>query len=257
MAGPGACYTDADLEAKKKDSIYHQVNEFLAKGETVAVATIVSTKGSTPREVGAKMVVTAWGEILGTIGGGCGEADVKREAIEVIRSRKPRTVRVDLLDDISSDSPGGVRRHHECLYRSLVAGARPGGGKRQMSSLSEELVKIAEQGEAAVLVTVVEVQGDGRIQPGAKCLIRDGKAQVETIGDAKVVAALVRESDSPCAGGKVATGFAGDSRQHDQARSVLRSHAVAAQADRRRRRSYRRAAGEDRQGARFSRHRDR
>jgi xanthine/CO dehydrogenase XdhC/CoxF family maturation factor len=65
-----------------------------------------------------------------------------------------------------------------------------------MSSLSAELVKIAEQGEAAVLVTVVEVTGDGQIQPGAKCLIRDGKAQVETIGDAKVVAALVRERKS-------------------------------------------------------------
>jgi xanthine dehydrogenase accessory factor len=65
-----------------------------------------------------------------------------------------------------------------------------------MSSLSAELVKIAEQGEAAVLVTVVEVTGDGQIQPGAKCLIRDGKAQVETIGDAEVLAALVRESDS-------------------------------------------------------------
>src|SRR5258705_13694161 len=107
MAGPGACYTDADLEAKKKTTIYHQVKEFLDKGETLAVATIVSTKGSTPREVGAKMVVTAWGEILGTIGGGCGEADVKREAIEVIRTGKPRTVQIDLLDEISSDSPAG------------------------------------------------------------------------------------------------------------------------------------------------------
>jgi xanthine dehydrogenase accessory factor len=93
------------------ESIYDQIKEFLDKGETVAVATIVSTRGSTPREVGAKMVVTAWGEILGTIGGGCGEADVRREAIEAIRSRKPRVVRVDLLDDISSDSPavcGGI-----------------------------------------------------------------------------------------------------------------------------------------------------
>src|ERR1051325_3779696 len=112
MAGPGACYTDADLENnEKKDSIYHQVKEFLDKGETLAVATIVSTKGSTPREVGAKMVVTAWGEILCPTGGGCGEADVKREAIEVIRTRKPRTVQVDLLDDIASDSPavcGGI-----------------------------------------------------------------------------------------------------------------------------------------------------
>jgi xanthine dehydrogenase accessory factor len=93
------------------ETIYDQVKEFLDKGETVAVATIISTKGSTPREVGAKMVVTAWGEILGTIGGGCGEADVRREAIEAIRSRTPRIVRVDLLDDIASDSPavcGGI-----------------------------------------------------------------------------------------------------------------------------------------------------
>ena len=111
MAGPGACVDADKVEGPKKDSIYHQVKEFLDKGETLAVATIVSTKGSTPREVGAKMVVTAWGEILGTIGGGCGEADVKREAIEVIRTHKPRRVQVDLLDDIASDSPavcGGI-----------------------------------------------------------------------------------------------------------------------------------------------------
>lgn len=111
MAGPGACHDADKVEAPKKDSIYHQVKDFLDKGETLAVATIVSTKGSTPREVGAKMVVTAWGEILGTIGGGCGEADVKREAIEVIRTRQPRTVQIDLLDDIASDSPavcGGI-----------------------------------------------------------------------------------------------------------------------------------------------------
>jgi len=111
MAGQGTCFEDATAAGKKTDSIYYQVKEFLDKGETLAVATIVSAKGSTPREVGAKMVVTAWGEILGTIGGGCGEADVKREAIEVIRTRKPKLVRIDLLDDISSDSPavcGGI-----------------------------------------------------------------------------------------------------------------------------------------------------
>ena len=93
------------------DPFYELINEFLNKGETLAVATVVSTRGSTPREVGAKMAVTAWGEILGTIGGGCGEADVRREAIEVIRTGKSKVIRVDLLDDISSDSPavcGGI-----------------------------------------------------------------------------------------------------------------------------------------------------
>ncbi len=63
-----------------------------------------------------------------------------------------------------------------------------------MSSLAQELVEIAEQGAAAVLATVVEADATTKVEPGAKCLIRDGKARVETIGNATVVDAVVRES---------------------------------------------------------------
>ena len=63
-----------------------------------------------------------------------------------------------------------------------------------MSSLSEELVRISEQGAAAVLATVVEVEGNGHVRPGAKCLVRDGIVVGETIGDALVVGAIVQES---------------------------------------------------------------
>jgi xanthine dehydrogenase accessory factor len=63
-----------------------------------------------------------------------------------------------------------------------------------MTSLSEELVRISEQGAAAVLATVVEVEGNGRVRPGAKCLVRDGVVIDETIGDAVVVEAIVQES---------------------------------------------------------------
>jgi xanthine dehydrogenase accessory factor len=63
-----------------------------------------------------------------------------------------------------------------------------------MSSLSKELVEISERGIAAVLATVIEVEGNHRVQPGAKCLVRDGEVQAETIGDAGVVQAIVRES---------------------------------------------------------------
>ena len=91
--------------------MYRKVRQLLEEGETLAVATIVSTLGSTPREVGAQMVITASGEILGTVGGGCGEAEVCREAVQVIRSRKPAMVKVELTDDIESNSPavcGGI-----------------------------------------------------------------------------------------------------------------------------------------------------
>ena len=65
-----------------------------------------------------------------------------------------------------------------------------------MSSLSQELVEVTEQGAAAVLATVVEAQGGAKIEPGAKCLIRDGKVRAETIGDAKTIDAILRESDA-------------------------------------------------------------
>jgi xanthine/CO dehydrogenase XdhC/CoxF family maturation factor len=93
------------------DSMYGEIKQFLEEGETLAIATVVSTRGSTPRGVGAKMVVTASGEIIGTVGGGCGEAEVRREAVQVIRSHKPAMVTVELMDDIESDSPavcGGI-----------------------------------------------------------------------------------------------------------------------------------------------------
>jgi xanthine dehydrogenase accessory factor len=85
-----------------------------------------------------------------------------------------------------------------------------------MSSLSEELVEISEQGVSAVLATIVEVDGNSRVEPGAKCLVRDGKVTANTIDDANLIAAIVQESearlrdeqaklvslDIPAAGGK-------------------------------------------------------
>jgi xanthine dehydrogenase accessory factor len=65
-----------------------------------------------------------------------------------------------------------------------------------MSSLSEELVRLSEQGEAAVLATVVETDGITDVEPGAKCLVHDGTIVGETIGDAAVVQAIVQESSA-------------------------------------------------------------
>lgn len=88
------------------DSFYHKLNEFLARGDTVAVATITEVRGSVPREVGAKMIIHPLGQHYGTVGGGCGEADVIRAALDVIRTGQPTTVRVDLTEDPSLESLG-------------------------------------------------------------------------------------------------------------------------------------------------------
>ena len=65
-----------------------------------------------------------------------------------------------------------------------------------MSSLSQELVQISEQGAAAVLATVIEVDEKVAVEPGAKCLVREGKVLGETIGDRRVIQAILEQSDA-------------------------------------------------------------
>jgi len=65
-----------------------------------------------------------------------------------------------------------------------------------MTALAEELVRIGEQGVAAVLATVVEADAGARVQPGAKCLMRDGKVIVETVGDARLVEVIAQEGEA-------------------------------------------------------------
>src|SRR5581483_7589027 len=90
--------------------------------------------------------------------------------------------------------PGGVRRHHERFHRSVVEGFGSGSRRRQMTSFSEELVRISDQGAPAVLATVVEVDAGVRVEPGAKCLVRGGKVIGETVGEPHVIEAIVQES---------------------------------------------------------------
>lgn len=71
-----------------------------------AIATIIRTKGSTPRKTGSKMIIFSTGEIEGTIGGGCGEAEVIEKAFEVIQTNKPAKQLVDLTKGLFYEDGG-------------------------------------------------------------------------------------------------------------------------------------------------------
>jgi xanthine dehydrogenase accessory factor len=95
-----------ERELKMSATVYHHLQKLLDEGHTVAVATITDVKGSVPREVGAKMIIHPFGRHVGTVGGGCGEADVIRIGLDVIQDGEPRNVHVDLTEDISMQSLG-------------------------------------------------------------------------------------------------------------------------------------------------------
>lgn len=70
--------------------------------ENTALITVIQVKGSSPRKTGAKMLVLADGRTYGTIGGGCGEAEVKREALSVLDMKRSKKYRLDLTNDIAA-----------------------------------------------------------------------------------------------------------------------------------------------------------
>lgn len=95
-----------EWNATMSATFYHHLQQLLDQGMTVAVATITDVKGSVPREVGAKMIVHPYGRHVGTVGGGCGEADVIRIGLDVIQDGQPRNVTVDLTEEINMQSLG-------------------------------------------------------------------------------------------------------------------------------------------------------
>ena len=94
------------------DEGFTAIGAALECGETVALATVAQTLGSTPRQAGAKMVVRADGSFVGTIGGGCGEAEIWQEAMDTLADGAARLVEVDLTEPTDGEDKicGGVMR---------------------------------------------------------------------------------------------------------------------------------------------------
>src|SRR2546425_5880640 len=84
--------------------VFAAVTDALDRGEPAALVTIISTTGSTPQRVGAKMLVFADGRIVGTIGGGCYENDAFWKARDAIASRKPQLLHYELSDDFAQET---------------------------------------------------------------------------------------------------------------------------------------------------------
>src|SRR5512141_54531 len=138
--------------------IYEALARLTAEGETVATATIVRTKGSTPREVGAKMLVRRSG-ITGTVGGGCGEADAWRAALSAIETGKPEVVVADLTEDIDMRSRGVCGGIMDILVE-------PWTGVAGVGPIAEALRRPAR----VAVATVVESRGLP-VSPGRRLIV--------------------------------------------------------------------------------------
>src|SRR3954469_13089537 len=84
--------------------IYDEIVRLRRLGQKAAIATIVQVRGSIPSYESAKLLVREDGSMIGTIGGGCVEAEVWNAAREVIETEKPKHLSFNLGQDAAYDN---------------------------------------------------------------------------------------------------------------------------------------------------------
>jgi xanthine/CO dehydrogenase XdhC/CoxF family maturation factor len=76
----------------EQDQVLEQVAAWQRAGRKAAIATVVSTWGSSPRPVGSQLGISEQGEMVGSVSGGCIEGAVVKEALEVMAGAPPKLI---------------------------------------------------------------------------------------------------------------------------------------------------------------------
>ena len=163
--------------------IWNELTDWAASGRPFALARVIETWGSAPREVGSAMIVDMDMQVAGSVSGGCIEGDVIKEAQAVLASGEPKRLSYGVDDETAWSvglSCGGevsvlVETHPACAEDAAVRG------------VWEELRKCIEANEPAVLVTPLHARHSGHL------LVRDdGSVSGDWAGgtDSAVAAAL-------------------------------------------------------------------
>ncbi|MEW6270320.1 MAG: XdhC family protein [Thermodesulfobacteriota bacterium] len=186
-------------------------------GSGVAVATIVRHRGSTPRKTGAKMLIDPSGAQVGTVGGGCGEAEVMGYAQRVLATRTPQRVEVSLLEEDGWESPsicGGV------LDVFVERAGEDLGGIRR-AELFAVLDDARERGRGIAIVTVTKAPVAQAALAGRKTLVDERGVQSFPLGEPELDRAAVEGALAAVARGEPGEAVLGDGDEEDAARLLV------------------------------------
>jgi xanthine dehydrogenase accessory factor len=153
------------------EQIWSEALRSLELGKRFALATVINVRGSAPREVGAKMIVRDDGQ-FGTIGGGCGEAEVFRKAEVLLREGKgARLAEVDLTGDFDQQEVGTCGG----IMDVFIDVWSPQGDL----PMARRLAEAARRNAPAALITLVD-PGAPSERAGARSLIEPDGAGPRT-----------------------------------------------------------------------------
>ena len=99
--------------------VLSELQEWIASGEEIALATVVETWGSSPRPLGSKMAVTRSGKMAGSVSNGCIEGAVFEEAQKVLKSGQAKIAAFGVPDDVAFEVGLACGGHIEVFVQPL------------------------------------------------------------------------------------------------------------------------------------------
>src|SRR5258707_9846082 len=155
--------------------LFDHIDELGRSARKVAVATLVTTRGTTPRKEGAKMLVGEGGAVLGSVTiGGCVDAQVIEQSEDVLETMRPRLIEMNLGDEEAWEIGLTCGGTIEVFVEPVTL-----DDKDDTTLAYYERARVhAEQGGRAVIVTRLDAPHNG-----AKLLLFDHGGQEGTLGD--------------------------------------------------------------------------
>ena len=172
---------------------YSTLARSLETEPNVAVATIVRTRGSSPREVGARMLIKPDGQTDGTVGGGCGEAEVWRTALEVMADEQPRMVVVDLTNDIAMSTDGVCGGVLDIFVEPW---------HRNGSNMAADVLEAVSTRRVAATATIVSHSRGLPVELGEKMLVVGGAVRSGAFAWPELQARVLADLPEVIAGGE-------------------------------------------------------
>src|SRR5439155_12904075 len=176
--------------------VLRAIEDGRARGERMALATVVRVTGSTYRREGARLLVPAEGRPVGTISGGCLEGEVREAAAQVMQEGRPKLLHFDLTadDEVVWGWGLGCNGVVDVFVEPAEGAFESAGAIRRAVEDQRDLVTvtvIATGGDSATGVA----DGDGSFpRPGARILVQPDGATEGSVGQAGLDRAAAGEA---------------------------------------------------------------
>ncbi len=166
--------------------IYQKIPELIGSSQVGAYCTVVETKGSTPQKPGSKLLILPDLRNVGTLGGGCVEAEARRQAIGLMQGGMPRLLEFQLDSDYGWDD-GLICGGNMKIFIDLPKTAAEAEMFERLQALNDEKIPL-------VCATIVASEKPG-VEVGMKMIFANTGERIGTLGNTVLETAIEEKTD--------------------------------------------------------------